>query len=530
MSTQTIQITSVLNGLSPLQYFSPVSSLGKSLSSYHAGFGIDPDMPISDSDKRLSGYIRPTSMEKISGTTITGAPMWLQTNPKNSLAYCYDTDGKVYSVDSSLTVTALNSGTALSLGSGNGCEYYDNYMYFATGTDITAYGPLDGSPTFNQTYWTSTRGKAVLNNAVTYPSINGVPIPNHPMFRHPTSGVLFIGDVASNTTANTNLGAIHQIKTKKTTVEGDTDNGSAYNALQLQYGYYPTAIEAYGSDLVIAAIEGTSTTVKQKRATLYFWDMTSTSFSKVIQVEFPDPIITAIKNVNGVLYVWSGNANGGVRVSQFVGGYSYDEVYFSEDGYPPFQGAVDTEMNRIAWGNSITYPETAVTVMAKGSRSEQVGGGFHNILKTTSAGANGNVTCLKYIQSTALNLRQPIVGWKDANDQGLDKSSTTYGTSVFRSEIFRIGQPFTIKSIRLPMAQAVGANHAATVKIYTDNGSSNTTVATINNTNYPNSDRNIKIYSPVNGYHDFFLELRTTGTALMTFALPIEIKVEIKQD
>ena len=523
MSIQTIQVTSVMNGISPLQYFAPISRVGKPLPSYHASIGIDPDLPISDSDKRLSGFIRPTAMQKFSGSVLLAPVTWIVTNPKDANAYAYDTSGNVYSIDSSLTVTQMNGGSPLTNGGGNGAEYYDNGILFATTTDIARYGSLNGSPTFNGSYWTSTLGKTALTNT-TYPTVNGIQIPNHPIFRHPTSGVAFIGDVSGD------LGCIHQIKTTKGTVEGDTDNGSAFKALSLQYGYFPTAIEAFGSDLAIAAIEGTSTVTKQKRATLYFWDMTSTSFSKVIQVEFPDPLITAMKNVNGVLYVWSGNANGGVRLSQFVGGYSYEEVWFSEDGYPPLQGAVDAEMNRIVWGTQVTYPESAVTVFAKGSRSQAVGGGVHNILKTTSAGTNGTVTAVKYLQNTALNLRQPVVAWKDDTTQGFDKSSTTYATSVWRSEVYRIGQPFTVKSIRLPMAQAIGANHSATVKVYVDNASSNTTVATINNTNYPNGERNVKIYNPVSGYHDFFIEFRTTGTALMTVALPIEIKIEIGQD
>lgn len=522
-----------MSGLSQLQYFSPVSRLGKPLPSYHAGIGIDPDMPVSDSAKRLSGFIRPTAMEKFSASTISGAPMWIVTNPKNSLAYIYDINGRVYSVDANQTVTALNSGNPITSGSGAGAEYYDNYIYFASTTDVVAYGPLDGTPSFNMNYWTSTRGKSALTNT-TYPSINGIQIPNHPMFRHPTSGVLFIGDVLSNTTANTNKGAIHQIKTTKTTVEGDTDNGSAYNALNLQFGYYPTAIEAYQDTLAIAAIEGTSTTMKQKRAALYFWDMTSQSFAKIIQVEFPDPLITAMKNVNGTLYVWSGNANGGVRLSRFVGGFSYEEVWFSEDGYPPFQGAVDAEMNRIVWGSPVTYPENAVCVFAMGSRAAKAGDGIHNILKTTSAGTNGMVTCLKYLQTTALNLRQPVVGWKDDSSQGLDKASTTYGTSVFRSEVYRIGQPFVIKKIRIPLAQAVTTGHAATVKIYVDESSTSYPLTSIDPTTYPNGNRNVVKYTSgdvvARGVHNFFLEIRWTGTSLLTVALPITIELETEQD
>lgn len=517
MSAFKITIESILEGLSPLQYF------GKK-GSYHAGIAIDPDMPISDSAVRMSGYIRPTAMEKFSSSTVTAPLMWLITNPKDANTYGYDTSGKVYSVDSSLTVTALNSGSALSSASGNGSAYYDNAIYFAKNTDIAKYSSLDGTPSFNETYWTSTLSKTALSN-VTYPSINGVKIPNHPMHRH-TDNKLYIGDVTSG-----NKGILSYISTSKSSAEGDTNNGSSYNALDFGYGYYPTAIETYGTDLVVALIEGVQTGTKQKPAALTFWDTTSSSFTKITQVEFPDPIITAIKNVNGVLYVWSGNVNGGYRVVRFVGGYSYEEVYFSEQGYPPFQGAVDSELNRVIWGTPVSYPETAVCVMARGSRSSLVGIGTHNILKTTSAGNNGMVTALKYVQTTALNVRQPIVAWKDDTTQGIDKRSTTYGVSVLRSELFRIGRPFNIRKVRIPLAQAISANQTATIKIYTDDGSTAISLKTINNTNYPNSERLYVDYpSGVNGKHDFFLEIRMTGSALLTCGLPITIEGETMED
>lgn len=525
MAKQTIQIGSIMNGISQLKYFSPVSRIGKPLPSYHAAIAIDPDMPETDSAKRLSGLIRPTAMAKFSGSTITAPIMWLVSNPKDSNCYAYCTDGTVYAISSALAVTALNSGSPITHGSGAGAEYYDKGLLLASTTDIVRYGNLDGTPSFTMNYWTGTLGKTALANT-TYPSINGVEIPNHPMFRHPTSGVCFVGDVNSS-----NIGAIHQIKTQS----GGSDNGSGYNALQLQEGYFPTVIEAYQDTLAVASIEGTSTSVKQKRAALTFWDMTSPSFSKVIQVEFPDPFITAMKNVNGVLYVWSGNATGGVRLSQFVGGWSYDEVWFQEDGFPPFQGAVDAEMNRVIWGSPVTYPESAVTVFAKGSRAEKSGDGVHNILKTTSSGTNGMVTALRYFQSTALNTRQPIVAWKDDTTQGIDKSSTTYATSVFRTEMYKIGHPYTIKKLRIPIVGGLTANMNATIKAIKDDSTVTDTLATITSgvvsgTNASMDGNNLKIYPTSNGKINFFVEIRSTGTDLMTVSLPVTIEVEDIQD
>lgn len=514
---KTITIESVLGGISPSQYF---GSKGQ----YMAGIGIDPDLPISDSDVRLSGYIRPSAMEKFSGSTITAAPLWLITNPKDTNTYCYDSSGKIYSIDSSLTVSALNSGTALTASIGNGGEYYDNYIYFRKNADVARYGPLNGSPSLTQTYWTSTLSKTALTSAA-YPSIRGVQIPNGHMHRH-TDNKLYMCDVTS-----ANKGVLHYIATSKTTVEGDTNNGSSYQALDFGYGYYPVVGESYGTDLAVALIEGVSTGSKQKSAALSFWDTTSSSFSKLIQVEFPDPLITAMKNVNGVLYVWSGYATGGTRLSRFIGGYSFEELWFDETMYPPLQGAVDAEMNRVIWGTATTYPDITASVIARGSRSAQLGNGIHNILKTTSAGTTPYVTALKYVQTTTNNFREPIVGWKDDSSQGIDKRSTsTYGTSVFRSGVQRIGIPFQVRKIRIPLAQIVASGQSCTVTIYTDNGSTSKVVSTINSTNYTQSQRMIEINpsgdTAIGGHTDFFIELRFTGTVLMTVTLPLSITIE----
>jgi hypothetical protein len=92
-----------------------------------------------------------------------------------------------------------------------------------------------------------------------------------------------------------------------------------------------------------------------------------------------------------------------------------------------------------------------------------------------------------------------------------------------------MGRPFQVRKLRLPLAQAIAANMTATVKIYTDNGSTSTTIATINNTNF-SGKKCIAIYPQVNGENDFFVEIRFTGTALLTVALPITGIIETKED
>jgi hypothetical protein len=511
----TIIIDNLFGGISQLANFAPKGS-------YDSGIAIDLDMPITDVAGKPSGFIRPTAMEKFTGSTVTSAVKWIITNPKDTTIRAYGTNGLIHSISSSLSMNA-DIGTPTN-GAGNGAAYYDNYNYYATPTDISREGPLNGTPALTNNYWNTTLGKAVLTNT-TYPSINGVEMPNHVMHRH-TDNKLYICDVLSNTAPNTNKGALHYITSSKTTVEGDTNASSSYNALDLGYGYYPTTIGSLGTDLVTAGIEGVSTTVAQSRSFLTFWDTTSVSFSKIIQKEFPDPLITAVQNVNGTLFVFSGSATGGCRLTAFAGGYTGQPIFYDPTMLPPLQGAVDSDGDRLVWGTTITYPEAAAVVMGYGSRYGTMGKAVHCILKSTSAGATQIVSAVKHVIQGGF--RQPIVAWADASSQGIDKLSTTYGTSVFRSEVFRVGSKFNINEIRIPLAQTLGANMTITPKII-ENGSTVATLPVINNTNYPSKKVILQRPSTL-CENSFQLELRFTGTALCTVALPIRIEIEPRQD
>lgn len=514
MPRSTFTIRTILGGWSPTEQFGEEGQ-------FRASLAIDPDFPASETGKRTSGLLRPTAMEDFSSTALTDAAKWLMTNPKTTNTYAYLANGVILSYDSNLAnETAVGTPTN---GNGSGAAYYDNYLYFTTTTDVARYGPLNGSPSLTNSYWTSTLSKTALANT-TYPTVRGEVLPNHVMHRH-TDGKLYFTDVVGN------QGVLHYIKTTKTTVEGDTDDTSTYNALDFPYGYYPTAIESYGTELAVAVIEGTDTGVEQGNAKLSFWDTTSSSYQKITDVEFPDPLITALKNVNGVLYVFSGSAAGGVRVSRFIGGYSFEEVAYLEEGTPPMQGAVDHILNRIYFGTYVTEPASAACVFAIGSKRARLGRGIQNVLKTVSAGATQNVTALKLVQQNGFIKPAPIVAWRDDSNNGIDKLSTTYGTSVWQSEVVPVGRPFRVMKLQLPLAQAMAANMTLTAKIVVDNGTTTHTLRTINNTNFPNSEKNILLYDDgIRGKHDFYLELTWSGSALCTVSLPISIELETEED
>lgn len=522
------EVKSILSGWTPTKYLGDDSS-------FDASLGIDPDLPVG-SDTRASGILTPSRYEKFSGTEFTGYPLWILPNNKTTNTVVYTSDGKLHSFNSSLTMrTADEASTSLPItitgGAGNGAVFYNNFYYVAEATDISQYGGMDQGASIAKTenVWTGAKfGKTALTNT-TYPTIQGVPIPNHPMHVH-TDNSCYIGDVVSG------QGVVHRLNTKKTTIEGDTNGTtvpSAFNALDLPFGYYPTDIESYGTDVVIAAIRTTDSTINQGSAALFFWDPTNTdTFYR--QLSLPDPLVTALLNVNGVLYCWTGNASSGVRLSKYIGGETIQEVAYQEDGVPPFAGAIDALGSRIVWGTQTTYPATSASVMAYGSKNDSVPKGIHNVVRSTSSGATQNVSSLKYVQQANNIAPRLVVGWGDGTAKGLDKLSTTATfNSEWRSKPFNINRRFVLKKLLIPLAGAVDANTSITVKIYLDDESSSVTLTTVNNTNYP-SKRKV-VYKAgdlltATGENNFKIGITWAGTTQMPVLMPITGLIDIAED
>lgn len=554
-----ITIDSILGGHSATTNFAMKNQ-------FLASLGIDPSQPMNDNADKYSsiasGLIRPVSTTKIGGTAINKFPLWIKSNPKSfNTCFVYDSQGSLYQLtNSSMTVTGISDAGTMPASHGNGMEYYDNYIYLATDTDIARYGPLNGSPVLTASYWQGTLGKAALvNTSYIIDRATGLlTYPNHPMHRH-SDGKLYIGDVVNG------QGVIHIISTTKTTVEGDTDNGSTYQALTFGFGLYPTVIESYGSQLVIAlsdTVAGASSTGSP--AKLAFWDTTSQNFNSMIWVEFPDQFISAMKNVDGVLYLASSNITvggagtaGGFRITQYVGGYTVQEVDYIETGSAPFPGAMDGDARHLIFGSYTNTPEPAACVYSYGLQKGVLGQGIFNIMRSTSpigTGAIGTafgtgLCCYSVLinsqQVAGLLIHSPIIGWgNDTPSYGLDKQDySTYGSapSMFWSQKYKIGEPFEIKRIRVPMVNGIGASTTIVPTLYFDDGNAQQTLTTINNTNFPNKAEtgfgrvaNLRTAGDgtniIRGQNNFWLGFRWTGTEPSTIGLPIIVDFDVIPD
>jgi hypothetical protein len=541
--TQTIRIESILGGHAPTTHFAAEDQ-------FRASLGIDPGSPITDDATDVngikpSGLLRPIISKTLGGDAIGNNPLWMVGTRTTSTIWIYDARGSIYTISPDVSsVTGLSDGGNESGDSkGNGAAYYDNYMYFSRCTTIARYGPLDGTPTLTGDFWGGTLGLTALTD-VEYPlhSTGGASdnLPNHFLHRH-SDGRLYVADVVDN------QATIHYIQTTKTTVEGDTNDGSKYDALNFGYGLVPVAIESYGDLLMIAMVERSSeldngtakTRTRSTRAKVAFWDTTSKDANSITWVEFPDTLITAVKNINGVLYFFSTSSNIGYRVTRYIGGNSFEEILAVNDAYSPFPGAVDGSGDRILFGSRSLVPVTRGCIYSIGLATSGLSSGLFcpYVCKTTE-----DVSVTSLILSGDLTSKQkdhPMYGFGNTGgDYGIESLlfGSTGGDSWWWSQMYRIGEKFKITRIRLPLTQAVAANMIVVPKVYTDDGIGTTyTLATINDTNYPNSERYITYRSDfsskeISGFNNFWLELKWTGTEELTVGLPIIVEYEIIDD
>lgn len=540
MPKETLRINGIEGGISFTQ-FGPEQE-----DSYDGAFGIDPDFRTNVNTK-AGGAITPTAYTKFSSSELDSSASvnWLTTTPKDSSAYLYayasngDFLRYTYSGTAFGTETALTTPTS---GAGNGMAYYNNYIYLATPTNIARYGPLDNSPTLTQTWWTSA---SCLNNAQyvlsnkTYPSFQGgatLVTPNHAMHVH-TDGFLYICDVISTSytddTTKIGKGVIHRIGTDRTTDEGDTNNGSAYDVLELPFGYYPVAIESWGTDLAIIAMPGTglsTLTLQRGSAVLFLWDTFSAIPYK--QITLPDPVATAIKNVNGRLFIWSGNTASGVRITTFNGGEGVDQLALISESMSPYQGGVDSFGDKAFFGGYTTYPggSQLACVYSIDSKISQLPHYAIHVPAFNNEGGTAPVSTA--IKMTLMNnMVRPTPTFASAGSSASGIYGFTTGSTQFAQfrKKWEIGRPFSVRSVRLSLDRAVSSGVSITPTLVVDNGNDSQALTSITNTDF-SGNRTIAFKRPeiaLTGQENLSLNLEFVGTVAASVIFPVEVDIDV---
>lgn len=515
MALKEFQITSILGGQSPLRH-------GAGKGQFLLSLSVDPEVQL---DGAADGFIIPTAVTKFSSTGLSGAPMWIETNPTDSLVYVYADDGELISYDNSLaSETVIGTPTN---GSGNGMAFINDHLIIPTDDDIAVYGPLSSSPTIDSTWGTVTGGLTALIDT-TYPSIRSVAYPNHMAFRH-SDGFVYVCNFHDN------QGFIDRVGI---TAAG-ANNGSLSDVLDLPVDVRPFVISNYGTDLAIAgSVVGTTAQLRKGTSTLFLWDTFEDSFWR--EVPIPSAMVTAMLNINGRLYIWGAGANNGWQLYVYDGGETIEELYDSSVGSSPFAGAVDSQNGRIFWGSFDTRQTDIACVYAWGYQGSALPKrALHNVLTPAGLAATSIVSAVKCVDNLT-SKEYPIFGHRDSTPSyGLSRYSES-GTQngVFRSESFIVGKRFKIRELRVPITGAVASGLVNKPTIVFDNGASTITLTEINNTNFSGATEvHYKameidaLGSGVIGRNDFYVQFQfDAGTVNKGVALPVSILVETLDD
>ncbi|MAD98708.1 MAG: hypothetical protein CMB99_15400 [Flavobacteriaceae bacterium] len=536
----TIKINSIMGGKSPHRFL-PYQLAGNT-NKFDASLGIDPDQPMTSFTDM--GVLMPTSFVDFTSTLLNGAPMWLMSPPRGSeLLYSYSTLGRLNSWNTSFGGEATVTTTGGTQGNAaQGGAYYNNYIYMAYGSsetrsvDIARWGPLDGTPALQESWWGSTIAQTPLDDP-DFPTVEGITLPNHPMHVH-NDGRLYIGDFDSSTStaATRGRGLIHYIQTEFATDEGAADNGSQYNALDLPFNQMPVDIESYGPDLVTLTIPNPNgATFGSGNAMLHFWDTGSPSPYRHVNLQ--DPAASALLFHNGLLYIWSGSYTQGHRLSVYRGGQTVEQLDYLPYAELPPAGAVAAKGNRIYWGSRTTYPTNGSCVYAYNHKNANIPG-THNIINS-DGGGSALVTSLLRVRQDAFNNTDLAVGWSDTSNFGIDRRSAgATNTAVFRSMNYQMGAPFRITKIIIPFGEAITSNQTLTVRLYESidsdvvdpGGTTGVALQTINNTNFSSSERRVELDADFRGLNDFQMQLKWSGTNEMPVLLPIIIHGEFTKE
>ncbi len=502
-------ISSILGGWSDLQ------NLG-SEGEFLASIGIDPEDNLELT--KSSGAIAPTRREDFTSDQITAAPMWISGSLTSTGVYVLDMNGSLVAYSSTLSGETSLGNPNSGAGEGNGMVVWNDYVYCSLNTTIARWGPISGTgSSFTSDYWISGLSMSALTNS-DYPQTRDVSYPNHVLYAH-NDGRVYVMDYDGN-------GRVHSFAT-----DDDGANGTArFNDLTLPPGLMPMAAAPYGTDIAIvctpASLFSAGATTRTGSSVLAFWDGIPTH-APYLYIPIAEPMATAIVNKNGELYVWAGNIDTEVKVLRYIGGYSFENVALISEGSPPPASAVDTLGNMVAWGGSISYPETAAGVFSVGFRSGKLpGNSVNHISRATASGTLPIVSAVKFLQRN----RSPLVGWRDQSPaHGIDKvSSSSSYNSLIRTLPVNLGRKFILRRLVVPLSKAVASGVTITPTVYVDNeaanfagGSSEGGLKVINDTNY--SGQRIIDFQELtcNGSHSFYLQFAFTGTTEIGILFPV---------
>lgn len=377
------------------------------------GFGKHLDIHTDPNDLTLN-----QQTTKVSGSTVTGRIKWIEDGtPYDDNRYFYDDAGKIYQETESGVWSVLQT-TANS--HGQGFAIHDDYLYYTQDEQIGRYGPLSGTPVFDDDWQTG------LNN-----------------------------------TGSTGFAPIITFKEGFAVGHGNNVawwDGAVWDAASLILPAELNVRSLTKNDqyIVIGAWRGRSVTDSED-GYIFVWDSLTDTFNDfapsdggINAMSYYRNKLISIQGHQGYIYTDSAPFN---KVHQIP------KVTFS-NFIEVFPGAVTSWRGQMYFGISDGSSTEEMRGVYSYGASSQLFGEALNYAYTISTGNSGNTVQITSLKGIGDEL---YIAWKDGTSYGVDKvnRSSLYATSgTFESMIEDDKQPrnekraIVIEVSHLPLAAA----------------------------------------------------------------------------
>lgn len=323
---------------------------------------------------------------KKSSTTITAQPYWLVPNPK--------VGGEIYAIDSANAVyKSTNGGITWATAAGNnassgeGAVVWKNYLFVFRSTTTDVYGPLDGSPSWSNSWLT-------ITSSTYHPGIWG------------QDDILYFGN-------DRYIGSIAEVSGQTFAPGNSATYTTNTAALTLPAYYKVKCLGELGANLMIGTFVGANI-YDLKIADIFPWDRVSPSFRLPIRLR--ENGINAMVGVNNLLYFVAGIGGklfvtDGVNVKLLA---KIPESVISIEGgsfLDVLPGSIIHHDDKILWGFNGSK--------GMGVWSYSILNGTLKLENTVSTGNTSNVLIGGLC---SVSRETYLIGWRDtgASAQGVD--------------------------------------------------------------------------------------------------------------
>jgi len=421
----------------------------------HVGFGDVRNLDIFTSP---GSAILNNLTAKKSSTTVDAQTYWFVQDPGTPAnIYALDSNGVVYnSTDSGVTWAELSDRG----GSGQGLAIWKDYLFVAEDTTLDVYGPLSGSPTWDDNWQT-------IDSDDKW----------HPMIVSKNDNKLYGG-------AGRYVFSLDEVSGQ--TFDPDTGGTFTYTqqALDLPPNYRIKCLEELGNNLMCGTWQG-SNIYDLRIADIFPWDRSATSFGQ--------PITMAENGVHAML-----NTGNYLIVLAGIGGTVYK--CNGVTAYPIAQ--IPQSIANLSGGKYLEwYPGSLISYKGRpffgiGGSAAMSGMGVYSLMETNkgniltnehtiSSGNDGTSNVLKVSALFPVTRDNMLIGWQDNTTYGIDNITTTsYKTSYsgyFDSALYNIGGSLNKRQfteLEFLLARPLRTNEGIRIQYRTNLTDSFTTIGT----------------------------------------------------